>query len=213
MISLSKCKTFHHKTENEFDGIISYLNNKYNANVYNQIIQADSSSVYDGRTKPFAVIDIKNIYNDYVDWLTENIKNSNFTIYFRKHKVKLESYSLLGRIKWEHNHPYHWVLEGTNDLINWEKIDEYNDITNPLSLSKYIHINTTNNDKFYSIFRVTQIGKNTNTQELGFEYCFSFRAIDFYGTICQEKFPKFVTCKSSFFLFSFSFMIFISIYM
>ena len=196
MIHLTKCKTFHYDIPNEFNGIISYFNANSNSNIFDQIVLADASSTLDGRTKPRAVIDIKNI-EKHGDWISESVNNSYFTIQFRKHKIQLDSYLLLGR-SYDHHHPYHWILEGTNNFNTWEKINEYNNINNPLSEDKFLHVDNINSNTYYSIFRITQIGENTNQNEGKYTNCFSFKGIDLYGKVCQEIYPENLTCKQSY---------------
>ena len=195
MVRLGKCTSFRHDSVNEFDGIITYFNSIYSKSTFDQVVLADSSSILDGRTPPNAVIDIKNINKNYTDWITESIENSNFTVQFRKHKIKLESYSLLGRL-YNHQHPYHWILEATNNYVEWAKIHEYDNSDKPLANHTLIHIDNLTSENFYSIFRITQIGTNLNIRFDEYKYCLSFRAIDFYGKVCEESFePK--TCKQT----------------
>ena len=196
MVHLRKCTTFNHDTKNQLDGIITYFNSIYSEEVFDQVVLADSSSILDGRTPPNTVIDIKNINNSYTDWITESIENSNFTVQFRKHKIRLDSYSLLGR-NYNYQHPYHWILEASNNYVDWEKIHEYNNPNQPLSNHTLIHSDDFTTEHFYSIFRITQIGKNKNIEYNQYNYCLSFRASDFYGKVCEESFEP-NTCKQNF---------------
>ena len=187
MAIVSNCMRFEHSTGDHFDGIINYFNQKYDSDKFNQIVVADASSTMYGRSKPNVVIDLKNRDKNYPDWITEDFENSSFTVQFLRHRVKLSSYLLLGRYTNNWNFPYHWVLEGTNDFIDWHKLHEYNNINDYLDNKKYFHAQTEKVDQYFRIFRITQKGTNTKNDGENFMHCLSFRGIDLFGSVCFDN--------------------------
>ena len=188
MVHLIRCQTFQHIQNEKFDGIINFFNIKYDEKQLNELIVVDSSSTIDGRSKPNVVINHNDIENSHKDWVSDNIENSNITIHFLKHKIRLSSYSLLGRYDHDFNIPFNWTLEATNDYIEWETLSQYNNENEPLSQKKLMNIPLSQQtDKYYSIFRITHLGVNTIIDEYNNRFVFAFRAIDFYGSICNDN--------------------------
>lgn len=109
---------------NEFNGIINYLSNKYNKKIEN-IINVTSSSVYSSNQNDhqprFAVLfDEKN-----KSFHSNNIKNSWICIDFKKNRINPTCYTVKSSHKFVNN-PKSWVIEGLNENFNWEIIAEEN---------------------------------------------------------------------------------------
>ena len=108
--------------DNYFKGVFYNLYNHFSKSEVNRIVSADASSVYPGRGEPGVVIDYtitdrQNILNY---WASNHIENSSISIHFSGYKLSLYSYSFQSRCTNNGNYPLEWILEGSNDLQNWE---------------------------------------------------------------------------------------------
>ena len=130
-----------------------------------------------------SVGEIKNLFDNSKDTVLRVVDNINsFIIFdFKNKKVSISKYylsvpsSLTG---YNGNRPKTWDIEGSNDLQNWEIIDQR---ANDSSLSDYgrsktFNVNNNNNNKYFKYIRIKEIiSQNGNHQMLLSE-------IEFYGS-------------------------------
>ena len=163
-----------------FEGLINHIYLNTDSSTYSLIITTSESSLFPDRRPSSILIDPKHTSTDtYEQFVTQSIENSNFTISFLKHKVKLQSYSLKSRTDSYLNLPRQWIVEGINDIKS-EVIHapEPNTDLDGVSKEKNYIIN---NENFYTSFRFTQIGENQASNQN--KYSFSMNKVEFFGTI------------------------------
>ena len=160
------------------------MKTSYDKNKFTSAVVASASSTLEGRANVSQVIDLVSPPT-ILDWVSDNITNSNFTILFLKHRVKPSHYTLKGREGDHVNLPYQWILEATNDFENWETLHQYNNISSPLAQRKVMTFALTPSNS-YRFFRFTQTGPNTETEMARF-HCFIVGKVEFYGTLCFDN--------------------------
>ena len=172
-----------------FNGLFTYLFKTYPENPFSPFIQVNVSSSYANRADPLYVfVPEKNKNTTSQIWLSQSIPNSNYTITFKKNPFKLTSYSVRSRGDQSYNIPLEWILQGSNDLMNWVDVhhkERNNELIGGGKEKNYI----CQNQKFFCSYRFTQIGKNYYTVESQ-KYIFSIATIEFFGafvdTYCTE---------------------------
>ena len=200
------------KSSNITDGLFSYLycHKKYPTNYVNKIVKASASSVYANRSDPYVTINPciqKTELGDY--WISENIPNSSFSISFINHLFALDSYTIQSRDFADYNIPLEWILEGSNDNLNWETIhfkERGNEINGE---KKTFNWSCESKTSIYSYFKFTQIGENQHHSD-DQKYMFAIGSIELFGTL----FEKFLTFRyksfnlQNYFLFLLTFIMF-----
>lgn len=159
-----------------FSGIISYIKSESNSDISDRII-VTASTIDVSRYPPSNVI----IYDDKSkDFGTENLPNSWLKFEFKDSKVIPSSYQIMSYGNYENaRHPKSWVIEGSNDDINWEILDEKQDCEdlNGLNRTQIFQISNENSKKF-SFIRMRMTGPSW--YGCHFLYINSF---EIYGTL------------------------------
>ncbi|KAK8875346.1 hypothetical protein M9Y10_005511 [Tritrichomonas musculus] len=110
---------------NEFDGIINFLKTTSTKGIKDEI-NVFASSIFDNdfMFSPENAI----IYDDQTRYFVSNDEeNSWLCIDFKDHKIVPNYYSIRSINDSPNNaHPKSWVIEGSNDSINWTIIDQRN---------------------------------------------------------------------------------------
>ena len=87
---------------------------------------------------------------------------------------------------WESNnwHPRNWAIEGSNDDISWDILDNQTNCQH-LNGCHRIHTFTIQNqkDKEYCYIRIRQTGQNWFTNNRSLSNKLVFESIEFYGTL------------------------------
>lgn len=154
----------------EFEGIFNYLNNKNNglAN-FKGLISISSNG--DKRNNAFDIINQN--FDDY--FYPQPNENSYIKFDFKDHKVSLNNYSLRSKNIF-FNKLINWEIEGSNNDINWEKIDErhiqewYN--------NEYIANYSVNNHNFYQYVQIRLRGPASSN-----DYLLALTQIEFFGEL------------------------------
>ena len=156
--------TISHKENNDFDGIIKYLEKKYGNNLHQKrIISISASSTLSNgpQFSPEHVINYTNNYNN-TFWMSDNNPGNWLELDFKNIKLKLTGYSLKtsnGPISQAH-HIKNWILEGSQDGIEWNEIDRQennNDLNGP-NYQHYFPIS--DSDEEYQYIRIKSIGQS-----------------------------------------------------
>ncbi|KAK8843598.1 hypothetical protein M9Y10_024657 [Tritrichomonas musculus] len=114
------CKVFPPQSTDRFSGIIKYLRNKAGDDIGSKI-SITASSTNGPEYNPNNVI----IYEDnYKRFQSENIPNSWICFEFKENKVVPTHYQIMPCCSPNYSNPKSWVIEGSNDDINWELLDE-----------------------------------------------------------------------------------------
>lgn len=159
---------------NHFDGIINFIR-KTTADNFSSSLNVTASSVGNSFFSPSNIIDYE---SNQLYFYTKNVQNSWVRIDFKENRVCPSSYSLRSDVSSDY-HPKSWVIEGSNDKVNWEKIDQKNNCNaiNGRDLIHNFQIQNNNGKEFrYIQMRIT--GKNwlgNNLLDIG--------AIEFHGTL------------------------------
>lgn len=171
------------RTENQFKGIIYKLSEGNAENLKNKkIIDVTSSSIYCNNTNKYDPWHAVN-FNTRNSFWSENESDSWLCYDFIEKKVKPFFYSIRSNqfdsSGW--HHPKSWVIEGSNNKINWINLDSK---TNERSLDdEYVSntfeiTNKRDSKDFYRFLRIRQIGVNTrNAKNL------TLSSLEFFGEI------------------------------
>ena len=158
---------------NQFDGIINFLRNKTAEN-FEKTINVTASSIGNSFFSPSNVIDYE---TSQVYFYTKNVQNSWIRIDFKDNRVCPKSYTLRSDDSSDY-HPKSWVIEGSNDKINWDKIDQKNNC-NSINGRNITHtFDISNNTKDFRYIQMRITGKNW----IG-NYLLDIGAIEFHGTL------------------------------
>lgn len=170
--------TFSYSNDKEFDGIINFIRKKTNNNVKNMIKLSSSSMNYSNT--PYNVCKHD---NDNIFYQSKNEKNSWICFDFKEHKIIPTNYTIKS-IPYEsnNNHPKSWVVEGSNDNIDWITIDE---VKNCDLLNGFSKIHTFNiSNPVNTPFRYVRIRQTSNNWYASGEwYFFSIGSVEFYGSL------------------------------
>ena len=175
-------------TEDIFKGIFYSRFMHYSSKYINKLVKIKANSTNFGNPNNLLNPNVNGSLKE-DNWQSLNIENSSLTITFLKERLKISSYSLKSRTDKTDNTPYEWVLEGSNDLINWETIHH-----KPHG-EELIHANNTGNWKCSSSvpfrhFKLIQLNENEHFNEIN-KYKLSLNKIELFGVI----FPDFpITC-------------------
>ena len=181
-------------SEDIFKGVFySYFMNHSTKHI-NRLVKIKANSTHFG--KPINLLDPNvNSSQREDNWQSRSIENSSLTITLLRERLKISSYSLKSRTDWTHNTPYEWILEGSNDLMNWETIHH-----KPHG-DELIYANTTGHWECSSsipfrFFKLTQLNENKKSDEI-YKYMFTLNKIEFFGTLfpnepmtCINRKPK-----------------------
>ena len=118
-------------------------------------------------------------------WQSDSIENSSVTITLLRDRLKISSYSLQTRKDRDVNTPYEWILEGSNDLMNWETIHHKSHGDELINKSSKGHWECSSSIPF-RFFKLTQLHENRkNTEEQ--KYMFSLSKIELFGTLFPNE--------------------------
>lgn len=159
---------FNYVEGHEFEGIFNYLNN-INKSLANFKGLVYISSNGDERNHAFNLID-KN-FDDY--FYPHPDENSFVKFDFINHKVSLRNYSLRSKNIF-FNKLINWEIEGSNNGINWDKIDErhINEWYGVDNISTYSVLN----HNFYQYIQIRLRGPASNN-----DYLLALTNIEFFG--------------------------------
>lgn len=120
------------------------------------------------------------------NWCSDDIPNSNFSIYFPRNHIKITNYTFVTRFVDSADHPCNWKVEGSNDGNIWEYIDHK---TNQKDLNGLGIMKTFEVQKPYTYkhFRFVQNGTNSRN----YNY-FSLGKIEIFGTLYGIGASKFM---------------------
>ena len=156
-------------TPSKFQGITYHLyHSTQRSNYFTFLVASHESSVTSERATATVLIDPESNSNSKsAQFLSKDEKDSNFTITFIEHSLRLQSYSLKARIDERVHMPKEWVLEGSTDGTKWVEIHyhEYNEDLNRKGAEMNYVVNSSH---FFRAFRVTQKGKNSGNNSITF---------------------------------------------
>ena len=178
----------------DFQGVLYYFHTWYNSTLIKKLVKLEVTSTVSGRGSPYNAINPFILSRKSEDnWVADSKENNSFTIKLLRDRLKIESYAMRSRIDRDHNMPLEFILEGSNDNINWKLLHhkERNEELKKQDSKGNWTITSNNNEPFRS-FRITQIGENYHKTE-NEKYVFGFNKIELFGTlIATEKY----TCKN-----------------
>ena len=187
---------FKYSSSNNFNGTFAYLFKHLTNYSVTNLVDVIASSTYPERGFVY------NVINPYVskteieeNWLSKSIKNSSVTISFLKHSFSIDSYSIKSRQdKYDFNYPYEFVLEASNDEINWNEIHHKTKDDTLIGKGYEGHWNCPSSE-FYSSYKLTMLGTNSY-ERLNEQYIFTFSVIELFGTLMRNNnYFKKITCN------------------
>ena len=181
------------KNGTDIDGIIHEIYRRHTAE-YKRYVTASSSSTFHeelyawGDSLALINYTIKDT-EAFNSWVSCNIPNSNFSIYFLQTQIHITHYAFRSRTVNDADMPKNWIVEGSNDNITWNFVDKKEDEQSLLT-PKAIKTFSVEKEGIYRYFRFTQ----HKTNSLGRDF-FGINKIDFFGKTI-EKF-KIISLNSS----------------
>ena len=169
--------------QNEFKGIIHHLREKSNNQIENEINITASSILFDNESyHPRNVV----LFEDQNRFFcSKNFENSWLCFDFKDNRVIPTHYTIRSNSCDENNssHPKTWVIEGSNDNLSWDEIDEEINCAhlNGRNVSHTFEMNK-QNSKEYKYIRMRLTGPN-------WYYC-NYLIIDsfeIYGRLIQSS--------------------------
>lgn len=172
----SKYNQIMYKSDKDFEGIFHFL---INNSIIKDEIKITASSVYSGILEQL----IQPYYPNN-QFATDDINNSWICIEFIKHKVIPTHYTLRSN-EWSvsSSHPRSWILEGSLDSQNWEKLDTQTECSYLKGRNLVHTFPIQNNDQPFKYFRIYQTGKSWNNFKTNYKLCFN--CIEIYGHISE----------------------------
>ena len=165
------------------DGLFKHLFQIRTKTQIQKFVHVTASSTLSGRGDPFTTIDqTMDKSNYFTNWISESKENSSISISFVKHQFAINSYTLQRRPNNSGNYPLKWILEATNDGINWFLIHDKIE-GNELSTSTPFHWICSKKD-LYREYRFTMIGENSWKYDV-YKYMFALGTIEFFGSLFE----------------------------
>ena len=163
-----------------FDGIFNYLTKVFNGNIKELgVIHIECSSFFSDKIK------LKSILEDDGDWGTLNRKKPQWINFgFKPGKVAITGYTIRthGHEIWSKSHLRSWILLGSNDEINWDIIDEQNDVIDFKGTYHATKTFQTKETVFYSTIRLQRTSKTW-----GENYYLALNRFELFGYIIDPK--------------------------
>ena len=182
-LNIIECK---YSSNNQFDGIISYIKKRTNDVVdgNNDHLRLSGGQAY--KDCPLSNLllfdDILKVYSNLYDYsIPRSEKDAFIEFDFVNRKINVKSYTI--RTSYfcpNYYHPKTWKLVGSNDKQNWELIDmkENNEELN--GTNNYSHFECSHTGQYYRYIKYLQID-NWNLDSL--KYNVIIAAIEFFGSI------------------------------
>ena len=178
-------------TTDIFKGVMySYFKN-YSSESINKLVKIKASSTNANVGQANVLINPNINRNDKAGiWQSRSEENSSVTITLLRERLMISSYSLRSRTDRDHNNPYEWVLEGSNDRVNWETLHHKPHGNEFMGRSKQGNWPCTSSIPL-KYFKLTQLHENYHKLDSE-KYMFSLSKIELFGT----RFPNEpITCN------------------
>lgn len=161
--------------DNQFDGIINFIR-KQSLDKIQDSVEVTASSIGNSFFSPSNIIEYE---TNQLYFYTKNKPSSWIRIDFKNKSVCPKYYTLRTDISSDY-HPKSWVIEGSFDKVNWEKIDQQNNcnLTNGRGITQTFEIKSNNNNKNFRYIQMRMIGKNWIGSNL-----LDISAIEFHGSL------------------------------
>ena len=166
-------KQFLYNENNPFSGILNHLKNESGGKIENKV-NISASSIY-GERFPSNVV----LYDDKSKFFnSQNIENSWICFDFKENRIAPTDYTIRSTNSSENSsHPKNWVIEVSDDNINWLTIDEQKNCS---YLNGKLHVHNfkidNKNMKAYRYIRLRQKGVEWSDRHILY-----FESIEFYG--------------------------------
>ena len=166
---------------NKFNGILRHLCNEAGENVHDKgVVEIWSSTdIQDQCYHPKNVVDFK------LDsfFAPKNVENVDICFDFKEKQIQPTNYSIQSAKISNFNSLRNWVVEVSNDKVNWEIVDQHSNDPALNGSCKIATFNTKQTDLFYRYIRIRQTGKSW----LEGTYFSYIRCIEFYGKLKLQK--------------------------
>lgn len=158
-----------------FEGIIQYLKGS---------VKVSASTICNEDYEKYGPMNVLNSDTD-LFFSSKDEKNSWFIFDFCNHRINPNCYEIMSAYsKKGSSHMKSWVLEGSNDYLEWNIIDVNKNCEslNDKNATETF-ITPTNSNHFYRFLRIKQIGPNWKGKDF-----LKFKQVEFYGIInCNEN--------------------------
>lgn len=165
-------KLFLYRKKN-FEGIFNYFQSNGN---FEKFVNITASSTLSPERSQNNVI----LHNDTSKWFaSQDQQNSWICFDFKENKVNLTNYVLKSYDADDEQHPKNWIIEGSNDNKNWDKIDEKINCDSLCGKSRiYAFSVQDNNDDEFRYIRMRQTGPTMKGKDF-----LLIDSIEFYGEL------------------------------
>ena len=187
------------------NGVFDKFESLMSLSDYRKLVKVTASSTFEGRGDPHVLVTHSSNSTSINDqWVSNPVKNSYFIITFLHHYFKLDSYSFKSRTSYHANIPAQWVVEGSNDMENWEHIHTHESNNDLYELGSECNWDSQNSNIFKS-FKVTQTGPNIKTEYNENYFCLG--KVEFFGDLIPKSYKCSCFRKERLYLFSFILLI------
>ncbi|KAK8898307.1 hypothetical protein M9Y10_000590 [Tritrichomonas musculus] len=169
---------FEYKENEAVEGIFNYFQKKTNGKIEDEI-NFTASSVCNNSYDPRYVAS----FTDDKGFESNNVPNSWICFDFKMNRVNLTHYTIRTYNMGPNNqHPKNWVIEGSNDLNDWEMIDEENNCP-LLNGANIVHTFAVNNPiaEYFKYIRMRTTGKSWQKDNF-----LAFKSFEIYGSLIKS---------------------------
>ncbi|KAK8898305.1 hypothetical protein M9Y10_000588 [Tritrichomonas musculus] len=170
--------TFSPDSNNKFHGILRHLGDEAGGNVHDKrVVEISSSTRVQGDSyNPKNVAD----YGSNSYFAPCNVKNVDICFDFKEKQIQPTNYSIQSiNINCCNAYLRNWVVEVSNDKVNWDIVDEHSNDSSLKGIDKMATFNIKQTNLFYRYIRIRQTG---NSWWEGSFYSY-ISYIDFYGKL------------------------------
>lgn len=171
-------KEIPYQKNQEFKGIINYIRNEAKG-YFPELVKVNSSSINGGKDI-FSPLNSLLYEKDSNSFATNDINDSWIKFDFTKLKIILKNYTIKSYPFTKNDtHLKSWIIEGSNNNINWQILDEQKN-SDVLNGKSYVHTFSVKNekDKAFKYLRLKMTGLNHSNNNV-----LCFNSIEFYGGI------------------------------
>ena len=170
---------------NSFNGICSELNKRCNSNCNEEGIIQISGNIYEDVSIVASFSSLVD-YEDNSDpaYDSEDSPDSYLLFDFKEHRVSINAYSIKATNNPSPSYFTSWILEGSNDKIEWTRIDTHLDDQRLVGRNKIETFNIQDqkvSKKKFKFIKIQMVGEATSN-----DYFFELKKIEFFGNYYEK---------------------------
>ena len=148
-------RDYEYSGQNPFDGVVAHLTSECGGNIHQKgIVNITASSVK--TNEPYRIVD----YSSETHFVTQDQRDAFVQVHFLQHQLKLTNYTLKSHSGLG-NFFMSWVLEGSNNGIDWIQLDSHENC-NDLKGPSLVHTYSCKDAPPMTFFRIQQTGETSS---------------------------------------------------